>query len=60
MGTLSKIADDMKPGRMVDTPHGCAALQRELNRLKNWGNRKCHVWSMRRKILMCQHRLKED
>lgn len=33
-GTLSKFADDTELGRVVDTPHGCAAIQRELDELE--------------------------
>ena len=33
--SFSKFADDMKPGRVVDTPGGCAAIQRDLDRLEN-------------------------
>ena len=31
--TLSKIADDKKLGGVADTPGGCAAIQRDVNRM---------------------------
>jgi len=36
---LSKSADSIKLEGVVDTPNGCAAIQKDFNNQKKWCNR---------------------
>ncbi|KAK4806985.1 LOW QUALITY PROTEIN: hypothetical protein QYF61_000314 [Mycteria americana] len=63
-----EFADDTKLGGVADTPEGCAAIQRDLDRLEKWAGRslvrfskgKCKVLHLGRNNPMHQYMLEAD
>ncbi|RMC01104.1 hypothetical protein DUI87_22370 [Hirundo rustica rustica] len=64
-GLLSNFTDNTKLGGVADSPEGCAALRKDLNRLERWAKRnllksskgKCRILHLGRSNLRHQHRL---
>ena len=66
--TFSKFADDTKLVGVVDTPDGCAAIHKGINRLEKWADRnlmefnkgKCKVLFLGRNNCRYRHRLRSN
>jgi len=50
---LSKFADDTKPGGVADAPDGHTAIQRHLDRLEKWAERKFMELSTEKYKVLC-------
>ncbi|PKU41171.1 rna-directed dna polymerase from mobile element jockey-like [Limosa lapponica baueri] len=55
--TLSKFADDTKLGGEADIPEGCAAIQKDLNRLEKWVDRNLMKFNKERNNPLHQYML---